>query len=203
MPKRIKRDTRIAMTLSTAERDLIVERTLIDPEMEQRLRRAQASGSKLVHGRSPADADLQRYFRVSPPVVHQMILTLEARGLIERSPGQARSIRLRVARARCSRHFGIRRTSNASLMEARSCGRTGPTSPRRRYTTLQAASSGPTGACGRRRRVGHRAGSRAAQRAFAAEAQSLAGANRTAGAARWVWSPSAGSPVVDLRYVQR
>ena len=44
-----------------------------------------------IHGRAPAEAEMQPYFRVSPPAVHQMILTLEARGLIERTPGQARS----------------------------------------------------------------------------------------------------------------
>ena len=41
---------------------------------------------------------MQQYFRVSPPSVHQMILTLERRGLIERTPGQARSIRLLLSR---------------------------------------------------------------------------------------------------------
>jgi len=53
-----------------------------------------------IHGAPPAEADLQRYFRVSPPTVHQMILTLEARGFIERAPGKARSIRLRLSRAK-------------------------------------------------------------------------------------------------------
>jgi len=33
---------------------------------------------------------------VSPPSVHKMIKTLERNGLIERTPGQARSIRLFV-----------------------------------------------------------------------------------------------------------
>lgn len=47
-----------------------------------------------VNGRAPAQADLQRYFGVSPPTVHQMLLTLERRGLIERTPGQARSLRV-------------------------------------------------------------------------------------------------------------
>lgn len=47
-----------------------------------------------LHGVAPAEADLERYFRVSPPSVHQMILNLEKRQLIERTPGQARSIRL-------------------------------------------------------------------------------------------------------------
>lgn len=51
-----------------------------------------------IHGAAPAEADLQRYFNVTPPSVHQMILTLERRGFISRIPGQARSIRLLVAR---------------------------------------------------------------------------------------------------------
>ncbi|MGO9057306.1 MAG: LexA family protein [Candidatus Binataceae bacterium] len=50
-----------------------------------------------VHRLPPAEADMQRYFRVTPPTVHQMVLTLEARGLIARTPGQARSIRLLIA----------------------------------------------------------------------------------------------------------
>ena len=41
---------------------------------------------------------MQKYFRVSPPTVHQMILTLEANGIIERTPRQARSIRLLISR---------------------------------------------------------------------------------------------------------
>jgi repressor LexA len=51
-----------------------------------------------VNGQSPAEADMQRYFRVSPPSVHQMVVTLEANGFIERLPGQGRSIRLLLAR---------------------------------------------------------------------------------------------------------
>ena len=46
--------------------------------------------------RSPAETDMQRYFRVSPPSVHQMVLTLERNGLIRRKPGVARSIELLV-----------------------------------------------------------------------------------------------------------
>ena len=49
-----------------------------------------------VHGRPPAEADMQRYFRVSPPSVHQMVLTLERAGLIRRKPGLARSIEVLV-----------------------------------------------------------------------------------------------------------
>ena len=51
-----------------------------------------------VNGRAPAEADMQRYFGVTPPSVHQMVLTLEANGIIERTPGQGRSIRLLVPR---------------------------------------------------------------------------------------------------------
>lgn len=47
-----------------------------------------------INGQPPAEADLQRYFRTTPPTVHQMILTLEQRGFISRVPGQARSITL-------------------------------------------------------------------------------------------------------------
>ena len=50
----------------------------------------------VVLGRPPAEADLQRHFRVTPPSVHQMILALERAGFITRTPGTARSIRLLV-----------------------------------------------------------------------------------------------------------
>ena len=52
-----------------------------------------------IHGRAPAEADPQRFFRVTPPVVHQMITTLEAHGFIDREPGTVRSISLRLKRA--------------------------------------------------------------------------------------------------------
>jgi DNA-binding MarR family transcriptional regulator len=176
--KRIKPGQFVDVRLTPEERDLIVERTLIDGEMEARLRGATARGLNLVvqltlddvddlaghiaaeanhcsepfvrramdavynrlasiedaltdqerptetvvreskpftakqgqylayiyyytkiHGRPPAESDLQRFFRVTPPVVHQMIKTLDARGFIDRQPGAARSIRLRLTRA--------------------------------------------------------------------------------------------------------
>ena len=49
-----------------------------------------------VRGRPPAEADTQRYFAVSPPTVHQMVLTLERDGWIRRTPGTARSIEVLV-----------------------------------------------------------------------------------------------------------
>ena len=176
--KRIKPGQLVDVRLTPQERDLIIERTLIDGEMEARLRGATARGSNLVvqltlddvddlaghvaaeanhyseprmrqvldavydrlasiedaftdqerppetvvreskpftakqgqylaytyyytkiHGRPPAESDLQRFFRVTPPVVHQMIKTLEAHGFIDRQPGAPRSIRLRLTRA--------------------------------------------------------------------------------------------------------
>lgn len=47
-----------------------------------------------INGRPPAEADMQRYFRVSPPAAHQMVLTLEKRGFTTREPGQSRTIRV-------------------------------------------------------------------------------------------------------------
>ena len=52
-----------------------------------------------IHGTPPAEVDFQRYFRVTPPVVHQMIKTLHRHGFIDREPGKARSIKLRLTRA--------------------------------------------------------------------------------------------------------
>ena len=49
-----------------------------------------------LNGRAPSEADMQAYFRVTPPSVHQMVITLEANGFIERTPGQSRSIRLLI-----------------------------------------------------------------------------------------------------------
>ena len=51
-----------------------------------------------IHRQSPAEADLQRYFQVSPPSVHQMVLSLEKSGLIERIAGQGRSLKLLLPR---------------------------------------------------------------------------------------------------------
>ena len=50
----------------------------------------------LVHRQAPAEADMQRFFRVTPPTIHGMVLTLEKRGLLHRVPGKARSIRILV-----------------------------------------------------------------------------------------------------------
>ncbi|MDO8545602.1 MAG: hypothetical protein Q7S40_34600 [Opitutaceae bacterium] len=49
------------------------------------------------YGRAPAESDIQRHFLVSAPTVNQMMQRLARLGLIARTPGQARSIRLLVA----------------------------------------------------------------------------------------------------------
>ena len=50
-----------------------------------------------VNGRAPAESEIQRYFGVTPPTVHQMVLKLESLGLISRQPGEARSIQVLVS----------------------------------------------------------------------------------------------------------
>lgn len=49
-----------------------------------------------IHRRPPAEADMRRHFRVTPPTVHQMVLNLERHGLISRVPGMPRTIRVLV-----------------------------------------------------------------------------------------------------------
>ena len=51
-----------------------------------------------LNGQPPAEHEMARYFDVSPPSAHQMVVTLEKRRLIQRIPGQARSIRLLLQR---------------------------------------------------------------------------------------------------------
>jgi hypothetical protein len=50
----------------------------------------------MVNGRPPAQADIQRFFQVTPPSVH---LTLERGGLISRRPGAPRSSAVLVDRS--------------------------------------------------------------------------------------------------------
>ncbi len=49
-----------------------------------------------LHRRPPAEADIRQYFQVTPPSVHQMVVTLERAGFIRRQPRVARSIELLV-----------------------------------------------------------------------------------------------------------
>jgi Mn-dependent DtxR family transcriptional regulator len=56
-----------------------------------------------VHRTPPAEEDIRKYFRVTPPSVHQMILTLEKHGLVSRVPGKSRSVSVLVPRAELPR----------------------------------------------------------------------------------------------------
>ena len=49
-----------------------------------------------LNARAPSEADMQRYFQVTAPSVHRMVLALEQAKLIRREPGRARSIELLV-----------------------------------------------------------------------------------------------------------
>ena len=51
----------------------------------------------LVNGQPPAEADMQRFFEVTPPSVHRMVIELEARGLIRRIPRQPRSLEVTLS----------------------------------------------------------------------------------------------------------
>lgn len=46
-----------------------------------------------LNGKPPAEADMQRYFEVSPPTVHRMIEKLDQKRLIEREKGKPRTIK--------------------------------------------------------------------------------------------------------------
>jgi len=74
----------------------------MSPASEPRFTQKQGQYLAFIHaytqlnGRPPAEADFQRFFRVTPPSVHQMILTLERAALIRRQPGVGRTIQLLV-----------------------------------------------------------------------------------------------------------
>ena len=49
-----------------------------------------------VHGYPPAESEIATAMRVSPPSVNQMIKMLEKKGLIQRQPGQPRSVQVLI-----------------------------------------------------------------------------------------------------------
>ena len=51
-------------------------------------------GYTRLHGQPPSEPDMQAYFGVSAPAVHQMVISLAQRGLIQRTPREARTIRV-------------------------------------------------------------------------------------------------------------
>ncbi len=48
----------------------------------------------LIHREPPAERDIQQFFQVTPPSVHSIVLALAARGLLDRTPGKPRSLRV-------------------------------------------------------------------------------------------------------------
>ncbi|GBD88898.1 lexA repressor [bacterium BMS3Abin03] len=50
-----------------------------------------------INGRPPSESNIQNYFKVTWPSVHRMVITLEQRELIKRTPGKARSIQLLIS----------------------------------------------------------------------------------------------------------
>lgn len=50
-----------------------------------------------INGQPPAETDIARYFQVTPPSVHRMIVELDRKGLIERKTGVGRSITVQVS----------------------------------------------------------------------------------------------------------
>lgn len=49
------------------------------------------------HGAAPTHAELQRFFKLTPPTVNSMLKRLDERGFIRRIPGKARAIELTIA----------------------------------------------------------------------------------------------------------
>jgi Mn-dependent DtxR family transcriptional regulator len=49
-----------------------------------------------LHRRGPAELDMVRFFRVTPPSVHGMLVKLEELGLITRGPGVPRSAHVAI-----------------------------------------------------------------------------------------------------------
>jgi hypothetical protein len=47
---------------------------------------------------APAESDFVRYFKKTPPAIHQMIMKLEELGFITKIPEKARSIQLLISK---------------------------------------------------------------------------------------------------------
>ena len=49
-----------------------------------------------LHRQGPAELDMVQFFRVTPPSVHGMVVTLGQLGLVTREPGVPRSVRVAI-----------------------------------------------------------------------------------------------------------
>ena len=52
-----------------------------------------------VNRQPPAETDIARFFGLAPPTFHRMVVELVERGLLAKTPGAARSLRVLVRRA--------------------------------------------------------------------------------------------------------
>ena len=74
----------------------------LDPSVAPKFTAKQGQYLAFIHkyikhyGVPPAETDIMRHFFVSGPSAHAMMQTLQKNGLIERTPGKGRSIRLLV-----------------------------------------------------------------------------------------------------------
>jgi Mn-dependent DtxR family transcriptional regulator len=71
-----------------------------------------------IHGVAPAEAEMQRYFGVTPPAVHQMVLSLERKGM-----GNRRGLPLRLMGARISMGRMENRQAQRGLWDGRAVDR--------------------------------------------------------------------------------
>jgi hypothetical protein len=53
-----------------------------------------------LHRQAPGELDMVRYFRVTPPTAHNMVVKLEELGLVTRQRGKARTVRVTVSEDR-------------------------------------------------------------------------------------------------------
>ena len=72
----------------------------------------------LVNGQPPAEHEMMRFFRVTPPTVHRMVVTLEHAGLISRQPATPRTIVVLVPEEHLPRlQPGFAQTVKAAVTE--------------------------------------------------------------------------------------
>jgi SOS-response transcriptional repressor LexA len=98
-----------------------------------------------LHRRPPAETDMQEYFQVSPPSVHQMVLTLERGGFIRRQPRTPRSIEVLVDPKCLQSYFDPGFNLSKSLCRATGLAWRQPSPGRTRKLRMRLASLPNTG----------------------------------------------------------
>jgi hypothetical protein len=81
-----------------------------------------------LHRRPPAEADMQEYFCVSPPSVHQMVLTLERAASSDASRASLAASKCSLIRNACQSYFDPGFNLSKSLCSGTSPQRTGQVS---------------------------------------------------------------------------